>query len=223
MRTKLKRPVTGFLGMCLALVTAAAVQAGDGPDAQMVRLMSLERDGMNNIAAQQVSRLTQPSAARGDEAAPVPVRFDADWLLRNVAAPAEPPQELQCLTTALYHEARGESIQGQFAVAEVILNRVDSPEFPNSVCGVVNQGAQGANGGRCQFSFACDGNPTAMHEATARQIAARIAYVMVGGAPRQLTEGATHFHTRWVSPRWSRVYERTTRIGSHIFYRGANT
>jgi spore germination cell wall hydrolase CwlJ-like protein len=111
--------------------------------------------------------------------------------------------------------ARGESLKGQFAVAEVILNRVDSPRYPNTVCGVVEQGGRGG----CQFSYHCDGARDVMRDREAVDTAGRIARLMLDGAPRQLTYGATHFHTRAVNPRWSRVYDRTAAIGAHLFYK----
>jgi len=121
----------------------------------------------------------------------------------------------QCLTKALYFEARGESLKGQFAVAEVILNRVDSPEYPKTVCGVVEQGG---NGG-CQFSYSCDGTRDVMRDREASDIAGRIARLMLDGAPRSLTYGATHFHTRAVNPSWSHRFEKTASIGAHLFYK----
>lgn len=124
-------------------------------------------------------------------------------------------EQWQCLKTALYFESRGETLKGQFAVAEVILNRVDSADYPNSVCGVVGQ----SGGGSCQFSYNCDGNAEVMSDRDAADIAGRIARVMLDGAPRDLTLGATHFHTRAVSPNWSRDFPRTAAIGAHLFYK----
>lgn len=141
--------------------------------------------------------------------------YDDAWL-RGLPV-AEGGREFECLATALYFEARGESIEGQFAVAEVILNRVDAPQYPDSICDVVYQGA--SSGGGCQFSFACDGLPERIGERRAFERAAKIARLMKDGAPRLLTEGATHFHTRSVNPRWSRAFARTAAIGAHLFYR----
>lgn len=134
--------------------------------------------------------------------------------LQSLPAPSG-DAEWQCLTKALYFEARGESLKGQFAVAEVILNRVDSPKYPNTVCGVVQQGGKAA----CQFSYTCDGARDSMAEKGAADLAGRIARVMLDGAPRNLTYGATHFHTRSVKPSWTRRFERTASIGAHLFYR----
>jgi spore germination cell wall hydrolase CwlJ-like protein len=125
--------------------------------------------------------------------------------------------EWACLAEALYFEARGESIQGQFAVAEVILNRRDSTLFPNTVCGVISQGAKNLN--RCQFSYKCDGAAEVFNEKKAYQKVAKIATIMMSGFPRKLTDGATYYHTNYVSPRWSRKFDRTAQIGAHYFYR----
>ncbi|MEO3415478.1 cell wall hydrolase [Roseovarius sp. CAU 1744] len=125
--------------------------------------------------------------------------------------------EWACLAEALYFEARGESVKGQFAVAEVILNRVDSPRFPDSVCAVVNQGT--GRKYQCQFTYTCDGHKEIINEPRAFQRVGKVAKLMVSGAPRQLTDGATYYHTRAVSPRWSRKFARTTSIGEHHFYR----
>lgn len=134
------------------------------------------------------------------------------WLMAQPAP--EGDAQWQCLTEALYFEARGESLEGQIAVAEVILNRVDSPLYPRTVCGVVKQRGSGG----CQFSYVCSGKKK-LREKAAADLAGRIARAMLDGAPRRLTDGATHFHTRGVKPGWSKRFSRTASIGSHLFYR----
>ncbi len=123
----------------------------------------------------------------------------------------------KCLAEALYFEARGESAQGQTAVAEVILNRVDHRRWPNTICGVIEQNQHRKNA--CQFSYICDGLPERITERRAYSQAKRIALDMVGGKPRTLTGGATHYHADFVSPGWARRLTKTTSIGTHIFYR----
>lgn len=147
------------------------------------------------------------------EPAPRPeMAYTDDWLMSQPAPKGD--AEWECLKTALYFEARGETIEGQFAVAEVILNRVDSVRYPNTVCGVVQQG-----GGRhCQFSFNCDGKTESMADPAAEDISGRIARVMLDGAPRKLTDGAMYFHTLGVKPSWSKRFEKTASIGAHLFY-----
>lgn len=139
--------------------------------------------------------------------------LDRAWLDRQPEPQAG--KQLTCLAQALYFEARGEGLEGQAAVAEVILNRVEAPGYPNSVCAVVQQGGKGG----CQFSFICDGKPEVVREKDAYELSKRIAKAMLDGAPRLLTKGATHFHTPAVKPRWSRSFTRTATIGRHIFYR----
>jgi len=157
--------------------------------------------------------VTAASARAADPAKPVLIEYSATWLYTQAAPTGD--AQWECLKTALYFEARGESLKGQFAVAEVILNRVDSPAYPNSVCGVVGQGSRGS----CQFSYHCDGQGEAMHERGAADLAGRIARVMLDGAPRGLTSGATYFHSRAVRPSWSKKFPQTAAIGAHLFYR----
>jgi spore germination cell wall hydrolase CwlJ-like protein len=143
------------------------------------------------------------------------VTYTRDWLRANSVA--QGGKEWRCLAEALYFEARGESVKGQFAVAEVIMNRVDSPKFPNSVCGVINQGT--GRKYQCQFTYTCDGVAEHIGEPRAFDQVGRVANLMVNGANRPLTKGATHYHTKAVNPRWARTYPRTASIGSHHFYR----
>jgi spore germination cell wall hydrolase CwlJ-like protein len=156
-------------------------------------------------------RIQNTAAARS----PAGIRYDADFL--DALPKASGGERWRCLAEALYFEARGEEVKGMFAVAEVILNRVDSPRYPNTVCDVIYQGT-----GRlfeCQFTYSCDGQPETILEKRAYETVAKVARVMLDGAPRSLTDGATHYHTKSVRPHWSRVYPRTTTIGYHIFYR----
>lgn len=125
--------------------------------------------------------------------------------------------EWACLSEALYFEARGETVKGIFGVAEVILNRVDDRRYPNSVCGVINQGT--GERYRCQFTYTCDGRPETIREVRAYEKVGKVAKIMLDGAPRVLTNGATHYHTKSVNPNWADIFPRTTTIGYHHFYR----
>lgn len=147
--------------------------------------------------------------------APRYIRYDTAFL--DALPKATGGEEWRCLSEALYFEARGEEVDGIFAVAEVILNRVDSPAYPDTVCEVVYQGT-----GRqfeCQFTYSCDGKKETISDKEAYARVAKVARLMLDGAPRSLTDGATHYHTKSVHPRWSRVYPETVRIGYHVFYR----
>ncbi len=131
---------------------------------------------------------------------------------------AKGDEQWRCLATAIYFESRGEPLEGQIAVAEVILNRVDDRRFPNSVCAVTNQGV-GTAGRACQFSYACDGRADVMASGVARDRSEKLAALMLSGRERVVTSGATHFHATYVSPRWSRQMTRTAAIGAHLFFR----
>lgn len=122
----------------------------------------------------------------------------------------------ECLTEALYFEARSETLEGQIAVSEVILNRVDSVKFPNSVCGVVTQGAHRLNA--CQFSYNCDGKAEHFAEARAYARSGKVAKLMLDGRARVLTDGATYYHASYVNPSWARSFIQTAQIGRHVFY-----
>ena len=168
------------------------------------------RSGVHDVA-----RIIQASApARPAGARPIADAKLDPAVLADLPA-ASGGDQWTCLTKALYFEARGESVKGQAAVAEVILNRVDSHDYPRSVCGVVNQGG----GSGCQFSFTCDGKSDRIGERGAYLVAGKIARLMLDGAPRALTRGATHFHTGRVRPSWAQRLSRTAQIGAHSFYR----
>jgi len=122
-----------------------------------------------------------------------------------------------CLAEAIYYEARGESFTGQMAVADVVMNRVRSGVYPNSVCEVVLQGSHLATG--CQFTFTCDGSRAVRPRGLAWDRAKLIASQVLMGFSRPITHRATHYHTYEVAPVWSASLVETTRIGAHIFYR----
>lgn len=126
-------------------------------------------------------------------------------------------RDLECLTQAVYYEARGETPAGQAAVAQVVLNRARHPAFPKTVCGVVFQGAYGR--GTCQFSFACDGSMRRRREPGAWARAERVAARALSGGVMTDVGNATHFHTINVSPGWGPRLIRIGQVGLHIFYR----
>jgi spore germination cell wall hydrolase CwlJ-like protein len=124
---------------------------------------------------------------------------------------------LDCLTTAIYYEARSESVTGQLAVAQVVLNRVKHPAYPDNVCDVVFEGAQRTTG--CQFTFTCDGSMKILPRAAGWSRSRRIAIHALLGMSDVTIGRATHYHTTAISPYWSKTLLRTANIGSHIFYR----
>jgi spore germination cell wall hydrolase CwlJ-like protein len=126
-------------------------------------------------------------------------------------------RDLDCLTDAVYYEARGESAAGQAAVAQVVLNRVRHPAFPKTVCGVVFQGAD--TGDACQFSFACDGSMRRTREPAAWRAAEKVAARALEGFVMPSVGNATHFHVAGLDPGWGPRLLRVAQIGLHVFYR----
>lgn len=125
---------------------------------------------------------------------------------------------LNCLTSAIYYEAANEPDDGQRAVAQVVLNRVRSQLWPNTVCGVVYQGSERADY-RCQFTFSCDGSMARLPAAAAWTRARRVAEAALAGRVYEPVGLATHYHTLAVRPDWSSSLQAVAVIGAHIFYR----
>ncbi|MCR9124364.1 MAG: cell wall hydrolase [Phyllobacteriaceae bacterium] len=163
------------------------------------------------------SLLRNEPAARGRFIPPVPEN-DHAWASNPLPPRVFSNREQKCLAEGIYFEARGEIARGQAAVAQVILNRVRNPSFPNSICGVVYQNRHWRN--RCQFSFACDGIRDRITEPHMWQKAKDIAMATTAGKIWLDEVGSsTHYHATYVNPRWARSMKRLTRIGLHIFYR----
>jgi len=126
--------------------------------------------------------------------------------------------EQQCLATGIYFEARGESVKGQAAVAQVILNRVRNPAYPKTICGVVYQNEDWQNA--CQFSFACDNVKERVNSPEHWRIARQVAMAVTAGKIWLPEVGsATHYHAVYVRPKWAAEMVKVGRIGMHIFYR----
>jgi spore germination cell wall hydrolase CwlJ-like protein len=155
-----------------------------------------------------------------DEGRFIPPLGDGDHAWMKVPLPPEvfSAEEQKCLTAGIYFEARGENLKGQAAVAQVILNRVRNPTYPDSICGVVYQNDHWHN--RCQFSFACDGIrdrvTSPAHWAMARDIAMA---VTAGKIFIPEIGSSTHYHATYVHPRWANTMEKMKKIGLHVFYR----
>lgn len=184
---------------------AVAERAKDAAQA----LLEQEQNGLRAAGEAHLKSLVTPVSRQS-------VIYNASWL--NAQRKASGGSQWECLAEALYFEARGETVKGQFAVAEVIMNRVKSGRFPDSVCGVINQGT--GKKYQCQFTYTCDGIPERIHEPRAWERVGKVARAILDGvAPMNLTDGATHYHTTAVRPRWSRTYTKTAQFGTHLFYR----
>lgn len=211
------RVMRGILG-ATALCAASGLQAQDALESRLGALLGQERQALSVVSSTQLTALTTlpPAAERNVATAPRQIAYTNFYLSQIPKASGGP--QWKCLAEALYFEARGETAKGLFAVGEVILNRVDSSRYPNTLCGVIKQGT-----GRryaCQFTYTCDGKPEHIGEPASWTRVGKVARLLIDGdAPRDLTAGATHYHTRAVNPSWASVFPRTAHIGFHYFYR----
>ena len=155
---------------------------------------------------------------------------------------AESQPELYCLAMNVYHEAKSEPLAGQYAVADVTINRTLDTRYPNTVCEVVMQARMKESWktkqypdlpnserkyipvrNKCQFSWYCDGKSDAVRDGDAWRKAQEVAYrIVVEKKYRGITEGSTHYHATYVSPRWAKSFDLVGRVGAHIFYRWSN-
>lgn len=155
-------------------------------------------------------------ANAANAAAPQPQDIKAEGqslgeLVINFADASIEDAEQECLAGAIYFESKGEPLEGQLAVAEVVINRSKSGRFPSSICGVVKQ--------KSQFSFIRNGRfPPIERGSAAWRKAIAIAHVALQDLAESRAESAMFFHATYVSPAW-RGLKRVARVGNHVFYR----
>ena len=137
--------------------------------------------------------------------------------LSTTRSPDDAARAIECLTAAVYYEARSQSDDGQRAVAQVVLNRVRDRAFPDSVCGVVYQGSMRRTG--CQFSFTCDGSMAFRRDPSSWMHARDIAVSALSGQVFAPVGSATFYHADYVLPWWASSMDRVATVGAHIFYR----
>jgi hypothetical protein len=222
--------------------TASALTAQAKAPSAPIQLASIDPGTMANakvipaslpnsssIASLSASPMSAPEALPLPQVAPIPL----DMVPMPIPAPGVPPpspaQRLKlddkayakaerCLANAIYWESRSEPIKGQEAVAQVVMNRVFSPFYPNDVCGVIYQNARRHLA--CQFTFACDGKRKVINERGAWARANRIARQTLDGKIYVAAVAkSTHYHATYVHPYWTREMRKMVRYGIHNFYR----
>ena len=198
-----------------AVISAVLSPLAGSAETGLKGLFQREQSTLNAVPGNRLKSLLTVSRDKRGKADQDKLSFTRAWLDARPAP--EGGENWKCLSEALYFEARGETVKGQFAVAEVIMNRVKSARFPDSLCGVIRQGT--GRKYQCQFTYTCDGHAEVIAEPKAFERVSKVARAVMDGLAGDLTGGATHYHTTAVKPRWARVYEKTARIGDHIFYR----
>ena len=204
-----KKPDPGVPAMLAALVN------NDHPDVLATAYAQSEPDYAKASPFEALLQDEQPNSGRF---IPPMAKGDHWWIQNPLPASVFSKPEQKCLANGIYFEARSESVRGQAAVAQVILNRVRNPAYPNSICGVVYQNDSWFN--RCQFSFACDGRKKRIDDPAAYKTAQDIAMAVTAGKIFIPEVGSsTHYYAQYVHPGWARTMQKMTKIGLHIFYR----
>lgn len=168
------------------------------------------------LLRQTVASLVQP-ALRGSLSVPSRV-YGPDEVrpFYLIGDAGERERAARCLTDALYYEAANEPVEGQRAIAQVVVNRVRDPHFPRSVCGVVYQGWERKTG--CQFSFVCDGSIVRRHADPVAWARLRpIAVAALSGYVDEDVGTSTHYYATYVKPNWVRSVAKVADIGKHVF------
>jgi spore germination cell wall hydrolase CwlJ-like protein len=211
----MKRILIVLAVMMTAMVPVGVYAEPDGNSA-LSASQKADQSADSNVAGRYLATiLSNVGLTRKPE--PVTVGFSREWIDAQPKATGD--EQFSCLSEALYFEARGETVKGQFAVAEVILNRVASSRYPNTPCAVIKQGT--GRKFQCQFTYTCDGRKDTISEKQAYERVSKVARASLDGIEGvgNLTDGATHYHTTAVRPSWARKYVKTAQIGVHLFYR----
>ena len=212
-----KRMFWFVAAFAVGVVLPSLGSADDILSARLGALLGQERQSLSVVSDARMTELTTLPAPAERDVTTTSTNFDYSSAFLSTMPTQSGGAQWQCLAEALYFEARGESTRGLFAVGEVILNRVDSSAYPNTLCRVINQGTGRKHA--CQFSYTCDGHAEVIREPAAYAKVGKVARLLIDGAPRTLTSGATHYHTKAVSPSWARRFPRTATIGFHYFYK----
>ncbi|RVD36456.1 MAG: cell wall hydrolase [Mesorhizobium sp.] len=204
-----KKPDPAVPAMLAALVN------NDKPDVLATAYAQAEPDYAKASPFEALLQDEEPNSGRF---IPPMAKGDHWWIQNPLPASVFSKPEQACLANGIYFEARSESVRGQAAVAQVILNRVRNPAYPKSICGVVYQNDNWLN--RCQFSFACDGRKKRVNDPVAYKTAQDVAMAVTAGKIFIPEVGSsTHYYANYVHPGWARTMQKMTKIGLHIFYR----
>lgn len=167
---------------------------------------------MIGLALTNATGITTAGEAAAPTAAVPAFSGTLEQQVASAARVATDDQEQDCLASAVYFEARGEPLKGQLAVADVVLNRVRSERYPDTICEVVEQ--------PMQFSFvnATGRIPEADRGSEAWSRAVAIARIALADTARAVNSDVLWYHADYVSPSWGRRLARQDKIGLHIFY-----
>lgn len=229
LRRRRRRRQLAIAGICLLLLLAGIGVAIYFARAGAKRGVALSRSATTNIAVSPSVRLSLPppdllrpitpeEALKENAERAFSGRPDTPAAAFTLNADADTrARALECLTQAVYFEAATEGIDGQRAVAQIVLNRMRHPAYPHSVCGVVYQGSDRPTG--CQFTFTCDGALARIPIQSLWKDAQKVASDALNGKVFAPVGHATHYHADYVVPFWADSLDKSVQIGRHIFYR----
>lgn len=218
----------GLLCVCVVATAMSATINADraAAAAQAERALAQEADRVAELAsflaAETAAARDALSAPRLKPAKPTAAILHSeagfeDFDFATLAKARVDGRERKCLAQAIYYEARSEPRAGQLAVADVVLNRVKSRLYPNTICSVVFQGSERRTG--CQFSFTCDGSMDLRLNQRKWRAADELAGAVLAGFRAPLSRNATHYHANYVDPYWAPRMTPTATIGVHKFYK----
>jgi spore germination cell wall hydrolase CwlJ-like protein len=218
-----EKPLPNTEALKVASVFTRAYEDEPAPDLPVTVAKLVVESAPNVLAYAPDQEIASPFAAVLGEDEPVNLipklnEDDHSWAAQPLPLSVFSDREQNCLTAGIYFEARGEPVRGQAAVAQVILNRVKNPTYPDSICGVVYQNKEWRN--RCQFSFACDRIKDRVRDKKQWEVASYVARETTHGRIWLPEVGSsTHYHATYVRPAWGPTMKRVDTIGKHIFYR----
>ena len=229
------RGLSAVAGIFLLAASNQAVAAPVAPTAPVVSAAAQKTVYLANGSAVQAVAAPAVAAVRTMTGAIIPAQaasaalapamaMEAAWLYRSgwplyaladrYSAGAPLDEQANCMAVAVYHEARGETLEGQLAVARVIMNRAASGKYPNSWCGVVKQPWQFSSvNPRTGYMPSVDESSAAWRKALG------ITRLAMSGAVPSLSNDVLWYHADYVAPSWGRRLTRVDKIGAHIFYR----
>ena len=201
-------PAACALLLLVAPVSQARADTAD--DVSVTRAMGPDNPALLRAAISQIfGKRPMSREEAGVPAAPAKLDLAS---IDSLPRPTAGGDDQRCLAEAIYFESRGEPLEGQVAVAEVVLNRAASGEYPRSICDVVTQPAQ--------FSFVRDGHfPAIDRGSDAWRKAVAVAHIAAENLADTLSSDVLWYHADYVAPGWGRRLDRVTQIGAHIFYR----
>lgn len=219
------------LALVLLALSAAAFHAIGGPDSALLgfdqapaastgkEVLPFDPEKLSVSDPVALQALTPEEALAANLARPASVQPNpaARPLIALKNGSESYNRSLDCLTAAIYYESAYEPVDGQRAVAQVVLNRVRHPGYPASVCSVVFQGSERSTG--CQFSFTCDGSLGRTPNPALWERVRKVAAEALGGYVFAPVGLSTHYHADYVVPYWASSLVKLKPIGRHIFYR----